>query len=463
MSLGGRIAIIGGGWAGLSCAAWLTRVAPDSKITVFEASPHFGGRARGLNWEIPDRDTTLAIDNGQHLTIGAYTDTFALLRMVGAPRWQSRPLQWAGVTSHAVVAQHWQVSEAAWPWRVLSGLIPGRGPIGWPLAWKWAIGKTILQLVASNWRVGPITAHQWLATQDMPKDFVDHFWRPLCEGALNTELELASADILAAVLRDSLAGPKGSTNVLTPPTNLSVDGVDPITNWLAQQGVNLAARHLVTRLEQTSTGTRLHCRDQPVPQVYQHVVLAMPARPSIRLWDDSALPMTPARQRWAGLDFRPITTVWIALNAAQSQQLAHLPDWFVLNPHKDAPHIGQVVVKRNGAIGVVVSAHGIGNADQARDLLNQQLVVQLGIACQDSPQKWITEKHATWAATPNAPIASEEETRGLTGLPNIYRCADDCEPGYPATIESAVRSGKRTAETISRASLQSHHPDATPQ
>lgn len=448
MSSGGRIAIIGGGWAGLSCAVWLSHLKPSLQITLLEAAPQFGGRARGLDWVTPQRPEPLAIDNGQHLTIGAYTETFALLHMVGAPQWESRPLQWAGVTSKGSVAQCWRVPGTAWPWRLLSGLVPGRGPKGWPLSWKWAIGKTIMSLLANQWRIGPVTAREWLSQQKMPEDFVSHFWRPLCEGALNTALEEASANILAVVLRDALAGPAGATNVLTPKINLSVDGVDPIVRWLTQRGVRLLPRHLVSHVSPTPQGIDLHCRDIVPIHTADDVVFALPARPSIRLWNDSSLPITAAQSRWTALEFRPITTAWIALSTEQEALLQHLPDWFVLNPPPQGPHLGQVVVKRNGVIGVVISAHGIGDSDQAKQSLCGQLLTQLGIQCQENPQKWITEKHATWAATPNAPLASLDESNGLTGAPHIYRCADDCEPGYPATIESAVRSGKRTAETI---------------
>ena len=86
----GGIAIIGGGWSGLACAVTL-RQRSDTPITLFESAPALGGRARGLIWE------GLPIDNGQHLTIGAYRATFDLLASVGAPAWRSEPLRWSGV------------------------------------------------------------------------------------------------------------------------------------------------------------------------------------------------------------------------------------------------------------------------------------------------------------------------------------------------------------------------------
>ena len=49
-----KIAIIGAGWAGLSCAEKLISTNPEIEITIYEASPLVGGRAKGLTWKLQD-------------------------------------------------------------------------------------------------------------------------------------------------------------------------------------------------------------------------------------------------------------------------------------------------------------------------------------------------------------------------------------------------------------------------
>ena len=71
-----RVAVIGGGCAGLAAAARLTE--HGIHCTLYEASPHLGGRARGLNWK------GQRLDNGQHILLGAYRDTLQLMRLAGA-------------------------------------------------------------------------------------------------------------------------------------------------------------------------------------------------------------------------------------------------------------------------------------------------------------------------------------------------------------------------------------------
>ena len=82
MPTGGRsLAVIGAGWAGLATA--VQAVQAGHAVTVFEMALHAGGRAR----TVAHHD--LVLDNGQHILIGAYRETLALLRTVGVDPNQS--------------------------------------------------------------------------------------------------------------------------------------------------------------------------------------------------------------------------------------------------------------------------------------------------------------------------------------------------------------------------------------
>ena len=70
-----RVAVIGGGWAGLAAAVEATR--RGHRVTVFEMAAELGGRARAV------LIAGLTLDNGQHILIGAYSATLALMRSVG--------------------------------------------------------------------------------------------------------------------------------------------------------------------------------------------------------------------------------------------------------------------------------------------------------------------------------------------------------------------------------------------
>ena len=75
-----KVAIVGAGWAGMAAAVTAAQRRMD--VTVFEASRTLGGRARALVAQRPD-GVPLTLDNGQHILIGAYTDSLALMERVG--------------------------------------------------------------------------------------------------------------------------------------------------------------------------------------------------------------------------------------------------------------------------------------------------------------------------------------------------------------------------------------------
>ena len=64
----GTLAVIGAGWAGLAAAVEGAARAGHA-VTLYEMAEQPGGRAREV------RVDGLTLDNGQHILIGAYTQT----------------------------------------------------------------------------------------------------------------------------------------------------------------------------------------------------------------------------------------------------------------------------------------------------------------------------------------------------------------------------------------------------
>jgi cation diffusion facilitator CzcD-associated flavoprotein CzcO len=69
------VAIVGGGWAGLAAGVELADA--GIPVTLCESAKQLGGRARCVDWN------GLAIDNGQHLMVGAYRETLRLMARIG--------------------------------------------------------------------------------------------------------------------------------------------------------------------------------------------------------------------------------------------------------------------------------------------------------------------------------------------------------------------------------------------
>ena len=72
-----RILVIGGGWAGLAAA--VDAVEGGAELSLWDMAPQLGGRAR--SWQEVDGHW---LDSGQHILIGAYSETLTLMCKVGA-------------------------------------------------------------------------------------------------------------------------------------------------------------------------------------------------------------------------------------------------------------------------------------------------------------------------------------------------------------------------------------------
>ena len=72
-----QLTIVGAGWAGLAAAVAATQA--GWHVQLFEAANTAGGRARSL----PQSFAGHPLDNGQHILIGAYTESLALMQRVG--------------------------------------------------------------------------------------------------------------------------------------------------------------------------------------------------------------------------------------------------------------------------------------------------------------------------------------------------------------------------------------------
>ncbi|MFT4193180.1 FAD-dependent oxidoreductase, partial [Ottowia sp.] len=128
-----RIAFVGAGWAGLAAAVRAVQL--GHRVTVFEAARSPGGRARAVPLALPGGDTLVA-DNGQHILIGAYTATLALMRAVGVEPAQA--LQRLPLTLRYPDGSGLALPRLRPPLDAAAGILTARG-------WRWAERLALLR------------------------------------------------------------------------------------------------------------------------------------------------------------------------------------------------------------------------------------------------------------------------------------------------------------------------------
>ena len=71
-----KVLVIGGGLAGLSSAAYLSK--NNFKVKLLESSPKLGGRT----YSFLDKETNTILDNGQHVLMGCYFESINFLSLI---------------------------------------------------------------------------------------------------------------------------------------------------------------------------------------------------------------------------------------------------------------------------------------------------------------------------------------------------------------------------------------------
>ena len=437
--------MVGAGWAGLAAAIGLVHA--GRQVMLLDAAPQAGGRARSLNLQA--NGTTLALDNGQHLLIGGYSATLALLRRIDLQPYTV--LRRFALQLHSVRGLH--VDAGRWPGRagLAWGLLRARGLSAGQRLAAACLLATLPSDTDRHWPRG-LTVSQWLKDRGQPEALIERLWRPVCVGALNTALHEACARTFARVLRDTFRAAPDAFDMLLARGCLGAVLPDPALAWLRARGAAVHLRRPVRALERTTDqGWTLQTDQGPVAA--HQVVLALPPRAALRLID----PLVPVGSLPAPSDFQeePIATVWLAWHDSLS-----LPDTLLLHDDMQAAAPGQWLFNRPDATGsawqtvagVVVSAagHALPDPQTLADQVNAQVSTQLAVP--PAPfARTIVERQATQRCTPNRPRIDRAPLRRL--CPGLELAGDWMWPDYPSTIESAVRSGNAAAQALLGQSL----------
>jgi len=430
------VAIIGAGYAGLACAVELAR--HGAQVTVFERSLTLGGRARTISrdgWKI---------DNGQHILIGAYHETARLLRLTGvSPKVFTRlPL-----TLHMPNGLHLQAARLPAPWHLAVGVLRARGL---DFSDKAALLRLMRYLKKRAFLVdASLTVTQLLHASRQTANLCRRIWVPLCVAALNTPAEQASAQIFANVLRDSLAADAAASELLLPRTDLSeLFPVQAVRYLATRRGrLNVANPVGAIRVDAHDGVNEFRLDGDPASLAYYaHVVIATAPYHAAALLKDLG-PTEKLVGQIEALPYEPITTVYLALG-----EETRLP--YPMIAVEEGP--AQWVFDRGqlggpaGLLACVISAHGPHEAlshDELEIAVHQQLEQQL--ARRLPAPVWtrtINEKRASLACRPGLLRPGIR-----TPVNNLWLAGDYLDSPYPATLESAVRSGVAVAEAIARA------------
>ncbi|MDR1162626.1 MAG: hydroxysqualene dehydroxylase HpnE [Candidatus Accumulibacter sp.] len=431
-----RIAVVGAGWAGLAAAVELC--AAGMRPVVFEAAKQIGGRARRVEFH------GHPLDNGQHILAGAYHETLRVMKRVGADPerlFHRFPLE----IEHALAGFRLALPESG---NIFGKTLNLAGAFftaqGAPFDEKIAGARFVQSLKRRGFRLAEDCAASELYDRGgLRGKMRRYFWDPICLSALNTPPEKASAQILANVLRDTLDGAQSDTDFLLPATDMSALFPDAAAAFIDSNGGEL-------RLQRRVGTFRSEAKEIFIDEeAFGHVILAVAPQHALTLLESHA-EARAAAEILSTYAFETIGTVY----AAYPEDVG-LPAR-MRGMECDAPGaIGQWVFDRGrldernrGIFSFVLSSSANGWEEYDDDALALRLHRELETLLKRTlpAPRWtrvVRDRRATLSCRPKLRRPSAE-----TPIEGLQLAGDYVYADYPATIESAVRSGVAAAARV---------------
>jgi squalene-associated FAD-dependent desaturase len=448
------VAVVGGGWAGMAAAIHAVR--RGWQVTVFEASHRLGGRARGLVLPRPD-GLPLDLDNGQHILIGAYTETLSLMEAVGVDPTEALLALPLGLTYPDGTGVRTPTWAQRWPAPLDTLAAIANAP-----GWSWTDRVRLLRRLHA-WRrngfrgIGAQTVAQ--LCRGLPPRAMAELIEPLCVSALNLPPDRADGQLFLNVVRDALFGRghrgMSAARLLLPRCHLSALLPEPAARWLVRHGARVLTGTRVTALRRERDGWALAvcAGGEPSVHVADRVIWATAAGPAAQAMARTASEALPGHEALASS-----LTAWsrsaadlahTAIATVYAQAEGGLPHpMLALRPGPAGPaYSAQFVFDRGrlqpGATGVLafVASACPPERDRVQDAVLAQAREQLGLR-HLRPIRTVIERRATFAGTPSL------RRPGMAIGPGLLAAGDYVDGPYPATLEGAVRSGARAAANL---------------
>ena len=478
-----RVVVIGGGLAGIAAAVRLGDAGVP--VTVIEARKRLGGRATSF----ADPATGQLLDNCQHVLMRCCTNLVDLYHRLGV----ADKIEWhqsfhfrdrAGrldTLEAGRLPAPLHLAPALWRFRALT------------LRDKWAITRGMWALLRTGARHRQAwhdcSFADWLTHHRQPAAAVEKFWAPVTVSALNEQPDRMAADYAMQVFRQGfLAHPRAFEMGLAavPLVQLYDTAEQVITSTGGRLLMGLSARELI-RSGRRITAVRLS-NGETLPA--DAVLTALPCDRLARLCDDNLRRCDARLRHLDDFEFSPILGIHLWFEGTV-MDLPHLaltqsPLQWLFNQGFDLERNGQHLH------GVISGAHELmdRSAEELVELAVNETRCALPAALQVRPlhAQVIKERRATFAprpgvdrlrpapgaATPVAPAPDlgrgflsddASSTTGAQATPsdsavaNLYLAGDWCQTRWPATMESAVRSGYlAAADLLTDAGRPPPHP-----
>lgn len=447
-----RVAIIGGGLAGLATAVFLKNSDRGNEfdIMLYESSPKLGGRT----YSFFDNNTNLFFDNGQHILAGWYENTFKYLNIIGSN----------GLLDIQKGLEINFINKEKQNFRLKAPQIIA--PLNMIIAlWRYkAIGfmdklrlKNILKLINvekfNDELLLSMNAEELLSKLKQSKRIREYFWEPFIYAVFNTRAENVSAKMLVEVLKRGFSK-VNSSNLIIPKTDLGKLFIEPAEKFFKENNVRIKYSSRVNEvLIENNTATLLRTENGG-EENFDMIVSAVPFFAFRKMFDEKMFNDNfPDSDR-----LRPSSITSVHLFFEEDIPEEMLQDNSFGMTGLIRTKVQWIFKRSNRHLSLVISGSDFLNIDDETSITDAEKEELLKMindelsSCLNGIEKLklnsskiIKEKRATFIPDKRSySIRPDTECK----IKNLYIAGDWTNTGLPATIESAITSAKKVTNKI---------------
>jgi squalene-associated FAD-dependent desaturase len=435
--------VIGAGFAGLSAAVRLTR--GGARVLVLEARSRLGGRATAF----PDRDTGELVDNGQHVLLGCYRDTFAFLDEVGATaNVRLQPQLAVTVIDRAGRRSRLACPALPPPFHLLAGVLDWDA-LSWRdrlsvLGMATPLKNARRELLGSTVKAASPgeTVENWLIRNGQTPRLRELLWDPLAVAALNQPTSQAAAPPFARVLAEMFGSDPRAAAIALPTKPLHLMYAEPAREYIERRGGAVLTGMAATVGIDGDAVTGVRAEGQEWRS--DRVISSVPWFALAALFDQVPASLADVIARADRMEASPIVTVNLWFDRpVLDEPFIGLPgrtmQWVFDKRLVFGGDVAHLSLVSSGAAAILAQTN-----DQVIALAHTEIVEALpeARAARLVRATVVREPRATFSLAPGQPARPAAQT----AVRGFVLAGDWIETGLPATIESAVRSGHRAAD-----------------